>query len=86
MKKTESLYLVNSHGGSTMHIWASSSAQAKRIYCREKGISPSDYWCGMSTLNARKLKQEEIQKWEEEKETLIFIKGMMDIIIEANKK
>jgi len=86
MNKPENLYLVSSHGGSTLHIWASSSAQAKRIYCREKGISPSDYWCGMSTLTARKLKPKEIQAWEEEKRTLLFVKGMMDITIEANQK
>jgi len=86
MNKPENLYLVSSIGGSTLHIRASSSTQAKRIYCREKGIRPSDSWCGISTLTARKLKQKEIQEWEEEKDTLLFIKGMMDIMIEANQK
>ena len=46
-------------------------------------ISPSDYWCGLSDLTARRLTLEEIKAWEEQAEanrdTLIFIQGMLEI-------
>lgn len=62
---------------------AASSNQAKREFCREYGISPSDYWCGLSALTARRLKPEEVKAWEEQAEanrdTLIFIQGMLEI-------
>ena len=57
--------------------------QAKRIFCKEYGIRPGDYWCGLSTLTARKLKPEEVKAWEAdaeaERDTLIFIRGMLEI-------
>lgn len=37
-------------------IVVKSNDQAKRIYCKKKGVSPSDYWCGLSNMSARKVK------------------------------
>ena len=83
MDKPKFLYIVQSSSGRTLHIWAVSSNQAKREFCREYGISPSDYWCGLSALTARRLKLEEVKAWEEQAEanrdTLIFIQGMLEI-------
>ena len=84
----ENLYLVENGRGRSLYILATSSTQAKRIYCQKNGIRPSDEWCGISSLTARKLKPEEVQAWEEQskanQETLLFIQGMMDICAEAN--
>lgn len=83
MDKPKFLYIVQSSSGRTLHIWAASSNQAKREFCREYGISPSDYWCGLSDLTARRLKPEEVKAWEAdaqtERDTLIFIQGMLEI-------
>lgn len=83
MDKPKFLYIVQSSSGRTLHIWAASSNQAKREFCREYGISPGDYWCGLSDLTARRLKPEEVKAWEEQAEanrdTLIFIRGMLEI-------
>ena len=83
MDKPKFLYIVQSSSGRTLNIWAASSNQAKREFCREYGISPSDYWCGLSDLTARRLTLEEIKAWEEQAEanrdTLIFIQGMLEI-------
>ena len=83
MDKPKFLYIVQSSSGRTLHIWAASSNQAKREFCREYGISPSDYWCGLSDLTARRLKPEEVKAWEAdaqaERDTLIFIRGMLEI-------
>lgn len=82
-KKPENLYLVESPSGRNLHIWAVSSNQAKRSYCREFGIKANDYWCGVRSLSARKLKPEEVKAWEEEAparlSTYLFIRGMMEI-------
>lgn len=90
MEKKEYRYLVKSERGTSLHIMAATSTQAKRIYCQIKGIKPNDYWCGVSTLTARKLKPKEIEEWEKEskelQETFLYIKGMMDVFVEANKK
>lgn len=64
MDKPKSLYLVKNSSGRTLHVWAASGDQAKRIFCKEYGIRPGDYWCGLSTLTARKLKPEEVKAWE----------------------
>lgn len=83
MDKPKFLYIVQSLSGRTLHVWAASSNQAKREFCREYGISPSDCWCGLSALTARRLKPEEVKAWEEQAEanrdTLIFIRGMLEI-------
>lgn len=83
MDKPTFLYIVQSSSGRTLHIWATSSNQAKRVFCREYGISPSDYWCGLTALTARRLKPEEVKAWEEQAEanrdTLLFIQGMLEI-------
>lgn len=88
MDKPKFLYIVQSSSGRTLHIWAASSNQAKREFCREYGISPSDYWCGLSDLTARRLTLEEIKAWEEQAEanrdTLIFIRGMLEIGAKAH--
>ncbi len=44
------------HLENTYIVEAKTSDQAKRKICREKGISPSDAWCGMSTMQAKKIK------------------------------
>lgn len=83
MDKPKSLYLVKNSSGRALHVWATSSNQAKRIFCKEYGIRPGDYWCGMSTLTARKLDPEEVKAWEAQagadRDTLVFIKGMLEI-------
>ena len=83
MDKPKALYLVKNSSGRTLHVWAASGNQAKRIFCKEYGIRPGDYWCGLSTLTARKLKPEEVREWEAQEEadrdTLIFIHGMLEI-------
>ena len=88
MDKPKFLYIVQSSSGRTLHVWAASSNQAQREFCREYGISPSDYWCGLSDLTARRLTLEEIKAWEEQAEanrdTLIFIQGMLEIGAKAH--
>lgn len=83
MDKPKNPYLVKSSSGRALHVWATSSNQAKRIFCKEYGIRPGDYWCGMSALTARKLTPEEVKAWETdaeaERDTLIFIRGMLEI-------
>ena len=83
MDKPKNLYLVESPGGRKLHIWAASSDQAKRIFCKEYGVRPGDYWCGVRALTARKLKPEEVKAWEADAEakraTLVFIRGMLEI-------
>lgn len=69
MDKPKNLYLVESPGGRKLHVWAVSGDQAKRIYCREYGIKASDYWCGVRSMTARKLKPEEVKAWEEQAPT-----------------
>ena len=49
-------YEVKSPGGFARRITAKNSTAAKREYCRRLGIRPSDYWCGMTALTAKKLK------------------------------
>lgn len=90
MNNPKALYLVKSSSGRALHVWAASGDQAKRSFCKEYGIRPSDYWCGMSTLTARKLKPEEARAWEADAEsrrdTLIFIEGMLGICADAKLK
>lgn len=87
MEKRTSLYIVKNSSGRTLHVWAASSNQAKRIFCKEYGIHPGDYWCGLSTLTARKLKPEEVKEWEAnaeaERATYIFVHGMLEISAKA---
>lgn len=87
MDKPKALYLVKNSSGRALHIWATSGDQAKRAYCREYGIKASDYWCGVRSLTARKLKPEEVKAWEEDAEaeraTLVFIRGMLEICAKA---
>ena len=87
MDKPKSLYLVKNSSGRTLHVWAASSTQAKRIFCKEYGIRPGDYWCGVRSLTARKLKPEEVKAWEEqaptERATYLFIRGMLEITAKA---
>ncbi len=48
-------------------IEANNSTQAKRKFCKLWGIRPSDEWHGISTIQARKLTEEEakaeLRKW-----------------------
>ncbi|WP_217958152.1 hypothetical protein [Acutalibacter muris] len=87
MDKPKNLYLVSGPSGCKLHIWATSGDQAKRAYCREYEIKASDYWCGVRSLTARKLKPEEVKAWEEqaatERATYIFIRGMLEISAKA---
>jgi len=62
------LYKVVSHMlEQEIVVEAKDSAQAKRKACRLWGVSPSDEWHGISTMQARKLTKEEIkaelEKW-----------------------
>lgn len=81
------LYEVSRLGGSKLHIYAKNSGQAKRIYCKQRGFTFSDPWCGASTLTARALKPAEAAAWEAqadtERATYLFIKGMLDIYAKA---
>lgn len=83
MNKPKALYLVQNSSGRTLYVWATSGNQAKRTFCREYNISPSDYWCGLSDLTARRMKPEEIKAWEgqaeADRDTLMFIQGMLEI-------
>lgn len=87
MDKPKNLYLVESPGGRKLHVWAASGDQAKRIFCKEYGVRPGDYWCGVRSLTARKLKPEEVKAWEEqaptERATYLFIRGMLEITAKA---
>ena len=87
MKKTTALYLVKNTSGTSLYVQAMSNSQAKRMFCQEYGISPSDPWSGLSNLSARKLKPEEVKAWEanaeSRRDTLIFIDGMLEIGAEA---
>ena len=87
MNKPKALYLVQNASGHALHVWAVSGNQAKRMFCQEYGICPSDPWSGLSNLSARKLKPEEVKAWEanaeSRRDTLIFIDGMLEIGAEA---
>jgi len=48
-------YLVTSPGERTITVEAQNSTQAKRQACRYWGINPSDKWCGISAMMARKI-------------------------------
>lgn len=50
-------YIVTSPGGREVEIEAKNSTQAKRQACKYWGIKPSDKWCGLSALTARKLNE-----------------------------
>ncbi|WP_050698693.1 hypothetical protein [Anaeromassilibacillus senegalensis] len=83
MERTENLYLVTSYSDRKLHVWATSGGQAKRLYCREYGIRPSDAWCGVSSLTAHKLTPAEVAAWQGQTEmsrvTGAFITGMLDL-------
>lgn len=51
-------YLVTSPGEQEITVNAENSEQAKRLACKHWGISPSDSWCGMSALKARRIRDE----------------------------
>lgn len=55
-------YLVTSPGERTITVEAQNSTQAKRKACRFWGIKPSDSWCGLSALKARKIKESVVDK------------------------
>lgn len=87
MDKPKVLYLVKNSSGRVLHIWAASSDQAKRLFCKEYGIRSGDSWCGVSALTARKLKPEEVKAREAaaeaERDTLVFLRGMLEITAKA---
>lgn len=53
------VYEVSSPGGSKRLIIAKDSTAAKREYCRKLGIKPADYWCGVTVLKARRVREEQ---------------------------
>ena len=55
MKSTYSTYEVKSPSGFIRRIVAKDSAAAKREYCRRLGRKPSDPYCGMAALTARRV-------------------------------
>jgi len=90
MDKPKALYRVKNSSGRTLHVWAASSDQAKRIFCKEYGIRPGDYWCGLPDLTARKVKQEEVKAWKaqagDEYRTYLFISGMLEIGVKIREE
>jgi hypothetical protein len=55
----EYIYEVEGPRGRKESIPAKNSGEAKRIYCRRHGISPSDYWCGVTSLKAKRIAKAE---------------------------
>ena len=39
-----------------INIYAKSSTEAKRIFCKRRGIDPNDPWSGISIVTAKKVK------------------------------
>jgi len=52
---TCNIYEVKSTGGFALRIVAKNSTQAKRIYCRKTNRRPSDLFCGIKSLTAKKV-------------------------------
>jgi len=50
-------YIVASPGERTITVEAQNSTQAKRKACRYWGIKPSDKWCGITALKARRIRE-----------------------------
>ncbi|CEP67136.1 Uncharacterized [Moorella glycerini] len=48
-------YEVKAPSGRKLVVEARDSSQAKRLACKKWGIKPSDYWCGVTSLKARKV-------------------------------
>lgn len=51
-------YLITSPGGREIIINAPNSTKAKKVACKFWGIKPSDPWCGLSALSAKKYKMQ----------------------------
>lgn len=51
-------YIVTTPGERTITVDAQNSTQAKKIACKYLGIKPSDKWCGLSSLIAKKIKED----------------------------
>lgn len=49
-------YIVK-RGSQTWTVDAQNATQAKRIICKFRGVNPSDYWCGISTYTAQRVKE-----------------------------
>ncbi|MGB9858868.1 MAG: hypothetical protein ACPLQP_02895 [Moorellaceae bacterium] len=52
------LYEVRDLAGRKLVIEANSSTQAKSLACKKWGRKASDYWCGITSLRAKKLKED----------------------------
>lgn len=50
-------YIITTPGEREIIIEAQNNTQAKRIACKYLGIKPSDKWCGVSSLTAKKIKE-----------------------------
>lgn len=50
------LYDVRSPGGRVARVEAANSTQAKRLACRRWGYRPSDYWVGITSMKATRVK------------------------------
>jgi len=48
-------FIVTSPGGRTITVEAKNSTQAKRKACKIWELKPTDYWCGITSLKARKI-------------------------------
>ena len=87
MQEGKRLYEVSRFGNRKTHIYAENSTKAKRAYCKAFGFRFNDPWCGASTLSARALTPAEVEAREAragtERETYLFIKGMLDITAKA---
>lgn len=53
-------YEITCIGGSTTYIKARNSQQAKRKACKEWGFKPNDYWTGISSLTAQRVREKDL--------------------------
>ena len=87
--RKQRLYEVSNCGRRKLHIYANDGNQAKRIYCREYGLTAGDYHTGIRALSARALNPDEEKAYLEQSDgdraTLTFIKGMLDIYVKAHR-
>lgn len=52
-------YEVTNVDGRKIHVLAKNSQEAKRIACRLLGKKASDYWTGISSMKAKRIRKDE---------------------------
>ena len=54
-------YIVTKRSDETQRIVSAKSGDAaRRQVCRGRGVSPSDYFCGISNYHARRISESEV--------------------------